>query len=88
MKRFLRNLLGDECGQDLIEYSLLVAFVALTTAGLFLGSGQNVSQTWSSANSVLTTAADQQNPPANTGGGGGDQGGDGGHDGGGDGGRH
>ena len=62
MVHLLRKLLHDDGGQDLIEYTLLVAFVALTTAGLFLGSGQNVTQTWSSANSVLTTAADQQTP--------------------------
>lgn len=87
MKRFLRLFLSDDTGQDLVEYTLLIAFVALTTAGLFLGSGASVSQAWSSANSVLTTAADGQSPPANTGGGGGgnsggggDHGGDGGHD--------
>lgn len=78
MKRMLRILLGDDAGQDLIEYTLLIAFVALTTAGLFLGSGANVNQAWSSANSVLTTASDGQSPPANTGGGSGGQGGDGG----------
>lgn len=68
MKRFIKWFLSDDRGQDLIEYTLLVAFVSLTTAGLFLGSGANVDQAWSSANSVLTTAADGQSPPANTGG--------------------
>jgi|HubBroStandDraft_1064217.scaffolds.fasta_scaffold05763_5 Flp pilus assembly pilin Flp len=71
MKRFVRIFLSlrDDGGQDLIEYTLLVAFVALASAGLFLGSGANVEQTWSSANSVLTVAADSQSPPSNSGGG-------------------
>ena len=32
---FLRNLWNDEQGQDLIEYTLLMAFVALASAALF-----------------------------------------------------
>ena len=34
---YLRNFWTDEQGQDLIEYSLLMAFVALASAALFLG---------------------------------------------------
>ena len=34
---FLRNLWNDEQGQDLIEYTLLMAFVALASAALFIG---------------------------------------------------
>lgn len=80
MKRFFRLLTSEESGQDLIEYTLLVAFVALTTAGLFLGNGTNIEQAWSSANSVLTTASGSQSPPSTGGSGGGDGGGDHGHD--------
>ncbi|HTT64964.1 MAG TPA: hypothetical protein VMG35_24100 [Bryobacteraceae bacterium] len=87
MKRFLKILLSDDRGQDLVEYTLLVAFVALTSAGLFVGSGANVAQSWSSANSILTAGANKQNPPSTSSGSGGtDPGGghwgDGGHDGG------
>lgn len=77
MQRFLKIFLSDDSGQDLIEYSLLLAFVALASAGLFLDAGSNTRQVWSSANSVLTTAAgstgSQAPPPAP---GGGDHGGD------------
>jgi Flp pilus assembly pilin Flp len=62
MKRFLRILRSKDSGQDLIEYTLLIAFVALTTVGLFLSGGGSVNQIWSSANSVLTTATDSQSP--------------------------
>lgn len=33
---FLRNFWNGEQGQDLIEYTLLMAFVALASAALFL----------------------------------------------------
>jgi Flp pilus assembly pilin Flp len=83
MKRFFKTFLNEDRAQDLVEYTLLVAFVALTTAGLFIGSGANVSQTWSSANSVLTTAAGAQpSSDSGGGGGGGGQGGSGGSQGG------
>ena len=35
---FLRNIWNDEQGQDLIEYTLLMAFVSLTSAALFIGT--------------------------------------------------
>jgi Flp pilus assembly pilin Flp len=53
---YLRNFWNDEQGQDLIEYTLLLAFVALASAGLFLSAGANVSGIWSTANSQLAVA--------------------------------
>ncbi|MGD0359418.1 MAG: Flp family type IVb pilin [Bryobacteraceae bacterium] len=47
----------DESGQDLIEYTLLLAFVALSSAALFTNAGTSVSKVWSSANTTLSTAA-------------------------------
>ncbi|HLY20821.1 MAG TPA: hypothetical protein VKR61_26525 [Bryobacteraceae bacterium] len=97
MKRIIRLFASEECGQDLVEYTLLIAFVALSTAGLFMNAGANADQAWSSANSVLATAAADAGgaqPAGGGGGGGGNQGGGGdggghhGGDGGGDGGGH
>jgi Flp pilus assembly pilin Flp len=48
--------LRDESGQDLIEYTLLLAFVALASAALFIGAGNSVSGIWSVTNSQLVTA--------------------------------
>jgi Flp pilus assembly pilin Flp len=59
MKQLLRDLLREEQGQDLIEYTLLMAFVALASAALFLGSGQSISGIWSTSNSQLTYANSQ-----------------------------
>jgi len=47
----------DESGQDLIEYTLLLAFVALSSAALFGNAGGSVSKIWSTSNSTLSTAA-------------------------------
>ena len=56
MKQLLLNLLHDESGQDLIEYTLLMAFVALASAALFLGAGGSISGIWSTSNSQLAAA--------------------------------
>ncbi len=47
----------DEQGQDLIEYTLLIAFVALSSAALFLGAGGSISTIWTSTNTQLGNAA-------------------------------
>jgi len=53
MPTFLR----DEAAQDLIEYTLLLAFVALVAAGLFISAGQSTSGIWSIANTRLSSAS-------------------------------
>jgi Flp pilus assembly pilin Flp len=56
MQSLIFSLLHDEQGQDLIEYSLLLAFVALGTGAIFVGAGKNVSGVWKAANTTLATA--------------------------------
>jgi len=53
---FLRNIWNEEQGQDLIEYTLLMAFVALASAALFLGAGGSIKGIWSVTNSQLAAA--------------------------------
>lgn len=53
---FFCNLWNDEQGQDLIEYTLLMAFVALASAALFLGAGNSVKGIWTTSNSQLVSA--------------------------------
>jgi Flp pilus assembly pilin Flp len=57
MTTLLRNLWNDDQGQDLIEYTLLMAFVALASAALFISSGSSISKIWSTTNSSLSVAA-------------------------------
>jgi Flp pilus assembly pilin Flp len=47
----------DEDGQDLIEYTLLMAFVALSSAALFINTGTSVSKIWSTSSNTLSKAA-------------------------------
>ncbi len=56
MKQLIRSFLVDESGQDLIEYTLLMAFVALASAALFLGAGGSIKGIWSTTNSQLVAA--------------------------------
>ena len=56
MNTMLNLFWQDEQGQDLIEYTLLVAFVCLATAALFVSSGGSLSGIWIAANSQLASA--------------------------------
>jgi len=53
LQRFWR----DEQGQDLIEYTLLIAFVALASAALFIGTGGSIATIWTTTNAQLANAA-------------------------------
>lgn len=53
---FINSFLRDEQGQDLIEYTLLLAFVALASAALFIGAGNSVKGIWTTTNTQLTAA--------------------------------
>jgi Flp pilus assembly pilin Flp len=54
---FLHNFWKEEQGQDLIEYTLLMAFVALASAALFLGAVKSISSIWTTTNTQLNNAA-------------------------------
>jgi len=54
---FLHNFWKEEQGQDLIEYTLLMAFVALASAALFIHAGGQVSKIWTTTNTQLSNAA-------------------------------
>jgi Flp pilus assembly pilin Flp len=56
VKKMLNAFLREENGQDLIEYTLLLAFVALASAAVFIGAGGSISGIWSSASTQLTNA--------------------------------
>ncbi len=56
MKTFIARFCKDEQGQDLIEYTLLMAFVALASAALFVGLGSSINGIWQTANAQLANA--------------------------------
>ena len=49
--------LCDEEGQDLVEYSLLLAFIALAAVGLLSGVRSTTKGIWSTINSSLLSAS-------------------------------
>jgi Flp pilus assembly pilin Flp len=57
MKNLIMRFVRDEDGQDLIEYTLLMAFIALASAAVFVNAGNSVSTIWVKASSQLANAA-------------------------------
>lgn len=57
--RRLRKLWKDTRGQDLMEYALMVGFVAVTVAVTLPGVSANVSKIFSKVSSTMAAAAAQ-----------------------------
>jgi Flp pilus assembly pilin Flp len=57
----IQRFCTDEQGQDLTEYALMLAFVVLAAAGLFLVSSKSVVTIWTVSNNIVTAAAAQAN---------------------------
>jgi Flp pilus assembly pilin Flp len=58
MKR-MAKFLRDEQGQDLIEYTLLMGFVALASASIYISTGSSTQVIWTSASNYLISASTQ-----------------------------
>lgn len=57
MKNMMMRFVKDEQGQDLIEYTLLMAFIALASAAIFVNAGSSVKTIWGAASNQLSNAA-------------------------------
>jgi Flp pilus assembly pilin Flp len=53
----LTNFWKEESGQDMVEYSLLIAFLALVAVGALSGINTTVTGILTTLNSTLSTAA-------------------------------
>lgn len=53
---FVRNFWKEEQGQDLIEYSLLMAFVALASAAILTSTGASIKGIWTTTSTKLSDA--------------------------------
>jgi Flp pilus assembly pilin Flp len=56
-KRCLGALYREEGGQDMVEYSLLLAFIALAAVGLLVGIKGTIKGMYSTINSTLSSAS-------------------------------
>jgi Flp pilus assembly pilin Flp len=56
MKTLLRRLIWEEQGQDLIEYALLAAFIALAATGMLILIGPQITALYTSIQTQLTAA--------------------------------
>jgi Flp pilus assembly pilin Flp len=56
MTNLLKGFLLEEQGQDLIEYTLLLAFVCLASAALFISAGTSLQTIWGSGSTTLASA--------------------------------
>lgn len=57
MKNLIMRFVREEDGQDLIEYTLLMAFIALASAAIFVNAGTSVNKIWNTASTQLSSAA-------------------------------
>ena len=53
---FVNAFIKEEDGQDLVEYSLLLAFIALAAVALLSGVRTSINKIWPQINSTLATA--------------------------------
>jgi Flp pilus assembly pilin Flp len=57
LKQMMQRFWKEEEGQDLVEYSLLLAFIALAAVGLLSGTRSTISGLWNNINSTLASAS-------------------------------
>jgi Flp pilus assembly pilin Flp len=53
---FVKSFLKEEDGQDLVEYSLLLAFIGLAATAVLGNVKATISGLWTTVNSKLTVA--------------------------------
>ena len=54
--KFASDFVGDEQGQDTVEYTLLLAFFCLIGAAVFIGMSRSTNTIWSGVNSRMASA--------------------------------
>lgn len=53
----IRSFFKEEDGQDLVEYSLILGFIALAAVALLTSVKSSINTLWTNVNTKLTTAA-------------------------------
>jgi Flp pilus assembly pilin Flp len=55
--QFAKRLWREEEGQDLVEYSLLLGFIALFSATVYSAVSTDINTIWNNAKTTLSSAA-------------------------------
>lgn len=55
--QYLRAFIKDDGAQDLVEYTLLIAFMCMASAAMFIGGGSSINVIWTLTNNNLSAAA-------------------------------
>jgi len=58
----LWRLLRDESGQDVVEYALVLALIALASFVLIMAVGDGVNTIWTKASDAVNQAASKAGP--------------------------
>jgi len=51
-----RNLIQEERGQDITEYSLLLAFVVVVAVAIFVINTESINSVWGQSSTTLSAA--------------------------------
>jgi Flp pilus assembly pilin Flp len=61
MLSVLKKLVRDEAGQDLAEYGIALAVIAVGAAAIAVAIGTDVNTLWSNAQTQIDTAVTKEN---------------------------
>jgi Flp pilus assembly pilin Flp len=62
--RIMRAFIRENQGQDLAEYCLITAFIAVGGCAVFFHVSGGIQNVWSNANSTLVSRAPEAGPPS------------------------
>ena len=68
ISHWISRFFSEDTAQDLVEYSLLIAFMAMAAVGVLSQMGVTIQGPWGTANTTLATAnGTQDTAPASSG---------------------
>ena len=53
LRRFVNRVARDECGQDMVEYALILALVSIAAVGAVTVAGESIGSYWSKLSAKL-----------------------------------
>ena len=63
LRRFVNRVARDECGQDMVEYALILALVSIAAVGAVTVAGESIGSYWSKLSAKLAPASTFSDSP-------------------------